>query len=141
MSPVISLTLLLRLLAVAEFAAAAGIVMPAALMARLAPLLGAGAFPDGALAPYLARCLSAMYVMHGGFAWVTARDVAAYRPFVTYLGWSGIAFSALITWLDIQAGFRWFWWVAEGPGLTALSVALLVLARAVSRGATPGWRG
>lgn len=126
-----ALTLLLKFLALAECTAAIGVVMPASIMARIAGWLGLGAFPAGPLAPYLARSLAAMYVVHGGFAWVTSCNVRAYGAFVRYLAVSGIAYSVLITVLDIQAGFPWYWWVGEGPFLTVYSIALLALLRAV----------
>lgn len=126
-----TLTLLLKALALAECTAAIGVVMPAAIMAQITTRLGLAPFPEGPLAPYLARSLAAMYVIHGGFAWVTACNVRAYGAFVRYLAGSGIAYSVLITLLDIQAGFPWYWWVGEGPFLTLLSLALLVLQRRV----------
>ncbi|MBM4143748.1 MAG: hypothetical protein FJ225_09200 [Lentisphaerae bacterium] len=131
---------LLRLMAAAEMLAAIGILMPRAQMAAWHARLGLGGFPEGALAPYLARHLAAMYCVHGGFLWMIARDVRRHDALLLYAAWSGIAFSALVTALDLWAGFPWYWWAAEGPGLAALSVTFLLL-RAACRRSRPGSAG
>jgi len=122
-----ALKILLRLMAVAEFFAIIGVFMPAAAMASVCAWLGIGPFPEGALSPYLARHLAGMYMLHGGFTWLASTDVRRYSGLVLYLALSGLAFAVFVTVLDIQAGFPWFWWAAEGPGLGVLSVLFLVL--------------
>jgi hypothetical protein len=87
--------------------------------------------PEGVLVPYLARSLSAFYVVHAGVMLICAFNVRRYAPMIMYLAWAGIAFALMVTFLDIHAGFPWYWTVAEGPFLVIISVAMLVLLRRV----------
>jgi hypothetical protein len=127
------LVVLLRLMALAEISALIGVVMPAAWMAVGHEWLGLGTFPDAPITPYLARCLSAFYMMHGILLWICSCNIRRYAPIITYVAVTGIAFSVLVTLLDIRAGFPWHWTVGEGPTLTALSIAFLVLLRKVAK--------
>jgi hypothetical protein len=118
-------------IALAEFGAIAGVFMPVSLMAAVHAWLGLGTMPDGALVPYLARSLSAFYVVHGGVMMVCATDVRRYAPMIAYLAWAGIAFAVMVTVLDTMTGFPWYWTLIEGPGLIVLSVIMLVLLRRI----------
>lgn len=126
-----ALRFILAAVALAEFGAIAGVFMPVSLMVAVHAWLGLGTMPDGALVPYLARSLSAFYVVHGGVMMVCAIDVRRYAPMIAYLAWAGIAFAAVVTVLDIMTGFPWYWTLAEGPGLAVISVIMLVLLRRV----------
>ena len=127
------LVLLLRLIAVAEWFAVIGILMPDAWMAACYHWLKLGDFPAAPITPYLARCLSAFYVMHGGFVWIAALDVRKYAILVRYIAITGIVFSVLVSVLDVIAGFPLFWTLAEGPTLTVISIVFLVLQHRISR--------
>lgn len=118
-------------IALAEFGALLGVFMPVSLMRSIHSLIGLGSMPEGVLVPYLARSLSAFYVVHGGVMLICSMDVRRYAPMIKYLAWAGIAFASMVTFLDIQAGFPWYWTVAEGPGLIVLSIPMLVLLRRV----------
>jgi hypothetical protein len=133
-----ALAMLLRLTAVTEFFALAGVFMPQSWMAAFHERLGLGAFPDGVTAAYLARNLSAFYALQGGMLWVAARDVKRHAAIVDYFAWTGLAFAGLITVLDILAGFPWYWMVAEGPGLAVLCVAIAILRRGMARAGPTG---
>lgn len=117
--------------ALAEFGAIAGVFMPASFMATVHAWLGLGTMPDGPIVAYLARSLSAFYVVHGGVMMVCATDIRRYSPMIRYLAWAGVAFAILVTYLDYEIGFPWYWTLIEGPGLIALSVLMLVLLRRV----------
>lgn len=130
-----TLKLLLRLMGAMELGALVGVCMPTALMAAAHEWLGLGRFPDGEVTPYLARCLSALYAMHGGFVWVASHDVRRYSGLIRYVAYTGIAFSVLICVLDILAGFPWWWLIAEGPTLTAACLVFLYLDARVRRDA------
>jgi hypothetical protein len=125
------LRLILLAIGLAELGAVMGICMPVSLMKTIHSWLGLGAMPEGVLVPYLARSLSAFYVVHAGIMLICAIDLRRYAPMIIYLAWAGIAFASLVTFLDIQAGFPWYWWAVEGPGLIVLSIAMLVLVRRV----------
>jgi hypothetical protein len=131
------LVLLLRLMGIAEVCAFIGLVMPTAWMAAAHERLGLGAFPEAPIAPYLARCLSAFYMMHGGVLLICASDVRRYATLIVYVAVTGIVFSAVITVLDVVAGLPWYWTVGEGPFLTAISVAFLLLLRRVLKESRP----
>jgi hypothetical protein len=122
---------ILYLIALSEFGAIAGIVMPVAWMRAAHEWLGMGAFPEGVTLPYLARSLSAFYVVHGGALWVCATDIRRHSAMIAYMAWAGIGFAALMSVLDVLAGFPWYWMAVEGPGLIVLSVAILWLLRRV----------
>jgi hypothetical protein len=132
-APEKTLRLVLLAIALAEFGAVMGICMPVSLMKTIHSWLGLGNMPEGVLVPYLARSLSMFYVVHGGVMWICAMNVRRYAPMIRYLAWAGIAFPLLLTYLDIQAGFPWYWTLIEGPGLVALSIAMLVLLRRVPK--------
>lgn len=125
------LRLILLMIGLAELGATIGMFMPVSLMRTIHSWLGLGAMPDGLVVPYLARSLSAFYVVHAGVMLICSSDVRRYAPMILYLAWAGIVFAAYLTVLDVRAGFPWFWWVIEGPGLIALSVAMLLLLRRV----------
>ena len=127
------LKLLLRLIGAMEMGGLIGVFMPTAWMAAGHEWLGLGAFPDGVVTPYLARCLSAFYAMHGGFVWIASNDVRRFSALIRYIAYTGIVFSILICVLDVLAGFPWWWLVGEGPTLTVACVAFLVLDRRVRR--------
>ncbi len=128
-----ALRLILLGIALAEFGAVIGVFMPISLMKTIHSLIGLGAMPEGVLVPYLARSLSAFYMVHAGVTGICALDVRRYSPMIKYLAWAGIAFASMVTYLDIHAGFPWYWTVAEGPGLAVLSVAMLVLLRRIPK--------
>jgi hypothetical protein len=131
----------LCLIALSELGAIAGVVMPVAWMRVAHEWLGLGPFPEGVTLPYLARSLSAFYVVHAGSMLVCATDVRRYEGMIAYLAWAGIAFAALMSVLDILAGFPWYWMAIEGPGLIVLSVAILYFQRQVRAGQPPDRNG
>ncbi|MCX7591222.1 MAG: hypothetical protein N2255_06290 [Kiritimatiellae bacterium] len=124
---------LLRMMAAAETLAVGAVFLPRSWMETCHEWLGLGTFPSEPIATYLARHLSALYVLHAGFIWLASTDVRHFASLVVYLAISGIVFSIFITALDILFGFPWFWVLAEGPGLTLLSIVFLVLLRRIHR--------
>jgi hypothetical protein len=122
-----TLKILLILMGIAELFAIPAIFLPASVMATIHERLGLGPFPEQAITPYLARSLSFFYALHGGLLLLAARDLRRYSGLIAYIAITGLVFSVLITIFDIQSGFPWYWTVGEGPFLTILSVAFLVL--------------
>ena len=127
------LTWSLRLIGAAELTAVFAVFMPVSLMVDGHTWLGLGTFPDAAIAPYLARHLSAMYVIHGGFLLVASMDVHRYAALIRYICFSGFAFALFITVLDLQTGFPWYWMAAEGPGLGLISAVMLACLQRLPR--------
>ena len=127
------LVFLLRAMALAEFLAVGAVFLPVSWMAGVHGRLGLGDFPDAPICGYLARHLSAMYVVHGGFIWLASLDLRRHAGLIRYLAVSGMAFSLYITVLDVRAGFPWYWTFGEGPALTVLSVIFLLLLRKAVR--------
>jgi hypothetical protein len=121
------LKILLRLMGIAELFALPAIFLPASVMAATHEWLGLGTFPEQAIAPYLARCLSFFYAMHGGLLLLAATDIRRYAGLIRYIAFTGIVFSVMVTIFDILAHFPLSWTLGEGPFLTVLSVAFLVL--------------
>ncbi|MBN2449625.1 MAG: hypothetical protein JXR77_04510 [Lentisphaeria bacterium] len=122
----------LRLMGMAELSAVVAVFLPAAWMGCIHEFLGLGAFAAASTTVYLARHLSAMYVVHGGFLWVASVNPEGHLPLVRYVGASGLVFSVFITVLDVWHGFPWYWMLAEGPGLTVCSGIILWCARGIA---------
>lgn len=129
MKPCRMLTILLRLMALAEFSALIGILLPTEWMSAIQSCMGLGDFPSQPMGAYLARHLSALYMLHGGFLWLASTDLRRYSGLIRYLAFSGIAFAIFVSVLDILYGFPWYWMAAEGPGLLVVCAVFLYLLR------------
>ncbi|MGQ9662380.1 MAG: hypothetical protein ACUVWX_08610 [Kiritimatiellia bacterium] len=113
-----TLKLILSAMATAESLALCAVFMPRSWIEACHLRLGLVHFPSHPIAEYLARHLSAIYVIHAGFLGLAVSDLNRYAPLTRYAAISGLFFSVLITVLDIQTGFPWFWTAVEGPLLT-----------------------
>jgi hypothetical protein len=125
------LILVLRLSGFAMALAVFAVVMPDSCMVATHRLLGLGEFPEAPVADYLARSLSAFYAMYGGLLWVVSTDIRRYAPVIRYLAVVGVVFGVLLYWIDTHAGLPLYWCIVEGTIVTALSLLILVLQRAV----------
>lgn len=116
--------------------AVGAVVMPGSWMAALHQKLGLGLFPESAIVDYLARQLSAFYVVFGGLFVMLAYDVRGYARLISYVGWATIGLGVVFTFVDISDGLPFWWVVAEGPGAVGFGVMVLALQRKISRDST-----
>ena len=127
------LVVLLRCVGTVTCLAIVAVFMPRSWMAAIHEWLGMGRFPDAAIVEYLARSLSAFYVILGGLLWLSSTDVRRYATLLTYLGVVTIAFAVVIFVVDLRAGMPWFWAAFEGPVVLCLGAAILLLQAAAKR--------
>ncbi len=130
------LVLALRVVGSVEVLAAFAAVMPRGWMAATHELLGLGPFPQGPLAEYLARSLSALYAVNGGLLLMVSTDARRYAPLVTYLALAATAVGLLLLVTDLSVGMPWWWTLGEGPSLLAFGVVLLALQRKAREGSS-----
>lgn len=91
--------------------------------------LGMGEVPDQPVFWFLARSLSLVYFAHGVMVLAVASDVRRYWPLVRWLALLNIVLGLLLLGIDLSAPMPWFWTAAEGPGIVAGGVLLLILHR------------
>jgi hypothetical protein len=125
------LTLLLRVGAGVMLVALVAVVMPRSCMVSTHQWLGLGAFPDQVIAEYLARSLSGMYAILGGFCWLFSTDVRRYRACIRFLGWIAVAGGLSLCFMDFRIGMPVSWCVGDGLFPTVFGVLLLLLSRGV----------
>lgn len=118
---------LLRLEAVVEMAAFAGVLMPFEWMARVNDSLRLDSFPDLPLTNYLARSLSAFYVWHGAFTWMLTTDIDRYRPLLWFWAASFAGFGLCSLGIDLAAGLPPSWTWSEGTYVLAFAALIAVL--------------
>ena len=123
----------LRIVGTGSMLAVGAVVMPGSWMAALHQKLGLGLFPDSASVDYLARQLSAFYVVFGGLFVMLAYDVRGYARLISYVGWATMGLGVVFTVVDILDGLPLWWIVAEGPGAVGFGVMVLALQRKISR--------
>lgn len=124
-----ALVVLLRLIAVAELAAVAFVAGPLAWMRAVhRDVLGLGPLPDGPIVEYLARHLSALYVVHGAMVLAVSTDLPRYRPLAGVLGWCHVGLGAALVGTDLSAGFGW-WAAVEGGVVVWCGGMVVALAR------------
>ncbi|MBM4032430.1 MAG: hypothetical protein FJ291_11665 [Planctomycetes bacterium] len=121
------LVLLLRAAGVVEALAIFPAVMPRSWMALIHELLGFGQFPQGPIAEYLARSVSALYAANGGLMLVVSSDVRRYAALVTYAAVAPMAVGLLLLVTDLSVGMPWWWTLGEGPVLIAFGALLLAV--------------
>ena len=123
----------LRIVGTGSMLAVGAVVMPGSWMAALHQKLGLGLVPESAIVDYLARQLSAFYVVFGGLFVMLAYDVRGYARLISYVGWATIGLGVVFTFVDISDGLPFWWVVAEGPGAVGFGVRVLALQRKISR--------
>lgn len=133
--PCSTLVILLRAIGVLGCIAVFAIFMPTSWMATTHEWLGLGEFPDSPITQYLARSISAFYVIFGGLAIFVSMDVKRYGPVIVYLAYATMAFGVLLTGIDAMAGLPTYWTLFEGPPTIIIGAVILLLVRRVSRAA------
>lgn len=130
MNPQRALILLLRFLGCVLLLAFGAVLLPESFMAAMHARLGMGDFPASPLVDYLTRSIAGLYGFHGVLLWLVSRDMARYRPIVTYLGVMSMVFGIMLIAIDLHAAMPWWWTAAEGPPLMVMGLAILLLSRA-----------
>lgn len=127
------LTLVLRFSGVLLCLATFTIFLPRDTMIAVNAWLGLAPLPDVPLTYYLARSGSAHYALRGVLYLLASTDLVRYRSLIRLLGWSNIAFGALMIGIDLTAGMPQWWTVLEGPPIVLTGAIVLGLARRIPR--------
>ena len=123
---------LLRTMGATTLLAFGAVLLPTSWMEAGARWTGVAPFPDGPLAQYLARSLSALYAMIGALTLFVASDLQRYLPLVAFCGWLTIALGIVLFFIDMTAGMPPAWGWFEGPPTVLLGVTFHALARRAS---------
>ena len=128
-----NLVFILRSLAAVTSLALVPVFMPHAWMDQCHRLLGLGPLVETPMIAYLTRTLSGMYALHAAVLWLAAYDVRRYAPLVMLLGcWLTFSGPVLVG-IDLYARLPLAWVLGEGPVVTVLGLAILVLQRKLPR--------
>ncbi|MHC4462572.1 MAG: hypothetical protein ACYS6W_04535 [Planctomycetota bacterium] len=132
------LKLLLRVIGITCLPAIVAVFMPHSWLVRNVEIVEPGT-PVRVLVSYLARLLSAFYVLLGGMMVVFSTDVRRYAgPIRLVALWSLMAVVGFVIYgapVLVKGGFGWFIWFVAGDvafGL-ALAVAILLLQRHIAK--------
>ena len=104
-----------RLVGLSGMLAIVAVVMPFSWMAATHEFLGLGKMPEGAIVEYLARSLSAIYVVLGVILWKVSFRFTEQLELVRLLGYVFTVFGAAIWWIGAKAGMPLSWTLLEGP--------------------------
>lgn len=104
--------LLLGIGVVTLFASVA-VVMPHRWMAALHGGLGLGLLSDTPITDYLARSLSAFYVIFGAMFCFMGRRVMDHVPLIQFISKIGIGFAVVVTGICLKSGLPWWWTLSE----------------------------
>jgi hypothetical protein len=121
------LQLLLRLIGTSSLLALVFVAAPHSWMRDIHAALGMGELPDAPVVWYLARSTSAFYAILGGLFWVVSFDPTRYRSVLLYLGSAVVLLGVSLLSIDFLEGMPLFWWVWEGPFVTAFGLTILAL--------------
>lgn len=110
------------------------VVQPHSWMVATHEWLGLGPFPEGPIAPYLARSLSAFYAMVGGFFLLFSTDVRRFRPAIAYGSKAVTVFGLALLFIDLPLDLPDSWRLTEGPTVIVIGLLVAWLVRAVPRG-------
>src|SRR5262249_48200528 len=104
-----ALIILLWVLGVPALFAAVAVGMPMSWMTATHRWLGLGEMPTEPIVEYLARAVSAFYVVLGALCLVIACDLDRYRPLARFLGVAFFLLGAVFTGVDLATGMPWWW--------------------------------
>ena len=127
------LVFLLRLAACYLLLALAAVFLPYDWMNALHGALGLGTLPNTPIVQYLTRSVSLLYATVGALYWFVSKDVHRYLPVIRFLGWSKLAFGAVVLVIDPLVGMPLVWTLSEGPVLLVYGVVVLWLADRLDR--------
>lgn len=103
------------------------IFFPFAWMAYWHALMDIGELPQAIIVGYLTRSLSMLYATYGILYLYLALHVDRYLPLIRFMAWLKIVLGAGLAILDLYEGMPWYWTLAEGPGIIAFSILLIVV--------------
>jgi hypothetical protein len=109
------------------------VFFPASWMKFLHELAELGAIPDQPIFWYLTRSLSLMYFAHGVFVFALSTNVRRYWPLIQLLCVLNLVIGLILIGIDLNASMPWWWTIAEGPGIIAGGILLLILVRKQER--------
>jgi hypothetical protein len=121
------LIVLLRISAVIMWFAVIAVFMPASWIEFTHRWLGIGDLPEGPITYYLARSLSAFYVITGGLLWLLSLNIERYYTIGLYLCYSCLVFGPVVFFIDMSSGMPFYWTCFEGPFVVLFSSLLLIL--------------
>ena len=127
------LVVFLRLVALLDLLALAGVVMPSETMAAVHEALGLGTFPKAPIVGYLARSTSLLYAGNGVLFALLSTDVRRYAPLIHALGWLLLALAGALGAIDVLHQMPTWWIRGEFTCVLSLAVLLLALERAARR--------
>lgn len=130
------LIILLRISGIGAGMAIFAVFMPHAWMDAGHRAMHMGPLPQEPIVEYLARSVSALYALLGGFWWVAAGDLPRYRRLLAYSLIAGLIGGPLLLVMDIQLGLPTMWVASEGPIVFGHSLVLLLLMGAARKGIT-----
>jgi len=122
-----ALRFVLRLNGLITCLALVAIFMPLEWMNDTHRRLGLGDLPRGPIFEYLARTVSAMYVIHGLLCLLLATDVRRFGPIITFVASIELCFAALVLWIDRRAQMPVAWTLIEAPLIVLFSGTTLAL--------------
>lgn len=105
------------------------IFLPVSMMAMTHRWLGLGEFPDASITIYLARSTSLLYAIHGFVLTYVAWHFDRYGSMAEVLGWIHVVCGAFMFGIDWNANMPLYWWIGEGPGVAAMGIVVVYLAR------------
>lgn len=124
---------LLRLMGGIVLMAIVPVFFPASWMKFLHEQAGLGSIPDQPIFWYLTRSLSLMYFVHGVFVFAISTNVRRYWPLIKMLCALNVVIGLILIGIDLNASMPWWWTIAEGPGIIAGGILLLMLVRKQER--------
>jgi hypothetical protein len=124
-----ALKILLEVLGVSGLFAVVAVIMPMSWMFSTHHWLGLGKMPAGPVVEYLARSVSAFYVLFSAICLALAADLERYRPLVQLVGVIVALMGVVFVGVDVAAGMPWWWSVSEGPPEVVVGTLMFVLAR------------
>jgi hypothetical protein len=122
-----ALAALLRINGVFTALAVVAVFMPMAGMQWLHARLNVGPAPATPVFEYMARTVSALYVIHGGLCFVLASDVRRFGPVITYTASAQLVFAAVVLWVDYKVGLPRLWVAVEAPAILLMGGLTLYL--------------
>lgn len=119
------LRLVLLASGVSMLLAVTGVVMPAGWIDTGHRWVTGKPFPAMPVPFYLARMLSAFYMVTGGLMVLLSFDVRRYAPVIAYMAWAFIALSAIVMAVAVSVDLPLIW--AAGDAFTAGPFGVIVL--------------
>jgi hypothetical protein len=122
-----TLALVLRAMGCLDLLAIIAVIMPAEWLDASHRWAGLGTMPHEPIVGYLAKSVSAMYVLHGAIVVFISFDVARYDRLIRFMALAALVHGAAMIAIDFAQQMPLYWRVAEGPGFAATGAVVLWL--------------